>query len=128
MSREPEIFKALERGDIKSVDALLAEEPALANARNARGDSLLLAAVYLGRRPMARKVADAGATIGLFEAAALGHEMRSRYALYADACPGRSYIHDGCTALHLTASIGHSASAPLLLHPGAGIHARAQSD
>ena len=65
MSREPEIFSALERGDIKSVDALLAEEPALANARNARGDSLLLAAVYLGRRPMARRVADAGATIGL---------------------------------------------------------------
>jgi ankyrin repeat protein len=128
MSREPDIFNALERGDLKSVEALLAEEPALANARNVRGDSLLLAAVYLGRGPMARTVADAGATIGLFEAAARGDESRAPAAHDPHAHVVRSYSHDGWTALHLAAFFGQTGVARLLLDRGADVNARSKSD
>jgi ankyrin repeat protein len=128
MSREPEIFSALERGDIHRVESMLAEEPALANARNDRGDSLLLAAVYLGRGPMARKVVDAGATVGLFEAAALGDEAGARAAIDADPALVRSHSHDGWTPLHLAAFFGRTGVARLLLDRGADVNARSKSD
>src|SRR5262245_53035845 len=128
MSVEPDLFGALERGDIKRVEALLAAEPALANARDERGRSLLLAAVYLGQKPLARKVLDAGAVVGLFEAAALGDLARAGAALDADPSLVRSYGNDGFTPLHLAAFFGHPDLARLLLERGADVDARSKSE
>lgn len=128
MTADPEIFAALGRGDLKRVEAMLASEPALANARNGRGDSLLLAAVYLGQRLLARKVVDAGAAFGLHEAAALGDAERARAAIEAEPGLVRAYSHDGWTPLHLAAFFGHAEVARLLLDRGADVNARSQSD
>ena len=128
MTSDPEIFGALQRGDVKRVEAMLQEEPALANARNVRGDSLLMAAVYLGQRPLERKVVDAGATLGLHEAAALGDEAGARSAIDAEPALVRSYSHDGWTPLHLAAFFGQRDLARLLLDRGADVNARSKSD
>jgi ankyrin repeat protein len=128
MSAEKDIFAALEARDFKAVEAMLDADPALANARNERGDSLLLMAAYSGERALAAKLRDLGATVSLFEAAALGlgDEARDRI----DADPGQvvAYSHDGWTALHLAAFFGHRDLARLLLDRGADVNARSRSD
>src|SRR5262249_4040811 len=124
----PEIFAALERGDLKRVEAMLVEDPSLAGARNGRGDSLLLAAIYLGQGPLARRLVAAGANVDLHEAAALGDDAGARAALDADPALVRAYSHDGWTPLHLAAFFGHYEVARLLLDRGADVNARSKSD
>ena len=52
MQPEVEIFGALATGATDRFKSLLDEHPDLVNARNENGDSLLLSAVYMGRKDL----------------------------------------------------------------------------
>jgi ankyrin repeat protein len=128
MRPEEEIFAAVGRGDAARVDALLEADPGLVNARNERGDSVLLTAVYTGRKDLIERLLARGAGVSLHEAAALGLIDRAR--LHLDADPGgiAAHSHDGFTALHLAAFFGHRDLAALLLDRGADVNARSTNE
>jgi ankyrin repeat protein len=128
MSAEHDIFLALETRDVRTVQALLERDPSLANARNERGDSLLLSAVYLGQGELASRLLELGATVSLFEAAALGLGERAEARIEADPALVNAYSHDGWTALHLASFFGHRDVARLLLDRGADVNARSRSE
>lgn len=123
-----EIFGAIQHGDAARVGELLSAEPALAAARNERGDSALLAAAYLGRRDIIDRLIAAGAEPTLWEACALGLKERVVDLLRRDPAAVGGYSHDGWTALHLAAFFGHRELAALLIERGADVNARSKSE
>jgi ankyrin repeat protein len=124
----PEIFGAIQTGDAAKVGELLRAEPALAGARNDRGDSALLAAAYLGRRDILDSLLAAGVEPTLWEAAAIGLKERVAELLRRDPSSVASFSHDGWTALHLAAFFGHHDLAALLIERGADVNARSKSE
>ena len=128
MNPEEEIFSAIERGDAARVESLLGEHPELVHARNERGDSVLLTAVYCGRRELFERLLALGAGVSLHEAAALGLLDRARAHLDEDPKSIGAHSHDGWTPLHLAAFFGHRDLAALLLDRGADVNARSTSE
>lgn len=128
MDLTQEIFAAVAAGDRSTLERILEREPELVNARNERGDSLLLAAAYAGRREIFRLLLDRGAGVNLFEAAALGLGDRASEILARDPASIRAHSPDGWTALHLAAFFGHRDLAALLLDHGADVNARSKSE
>lgn len=122
-----DIFAAIEKGDRARVEELLRDDAACVSARNERGDSTLLTAVYHGRRDILDLLLERGAPVGFFEAAALGLEAAAADILKTDPGAVRAYSHDGWTALHLAAFFGHREVAALLIDRGADVNARSRS-
>ena len=127
MQPEVEIFGALMTGDTDRFKALLDEHPDLANARNENGDSLLISAVYMGRRDLFDLLLEKGAGVSLFEASAVGLVDRVQEQVEKDPAVVNAYSHDGWTALHLASFFGHKDVASLLLARGADVNARSKS-
>jgi ankyrin repeat protein len=125
---QAELFVAVERGDAGRVDALLADHPELLPITNARGDSLLIAATYQGRRGVLDVLLRRGAHATLHEAAAAGLADQARARLDARPMDVAAYSHDGFTPLHLAAFFGHQELARLFLDRGADVNARSRND
>jgi ankyrin repeat protein len=128
MDRTEEVFAAVARGNGPRLEEILDRDPPAVNARNERGDSLLLAAAYAGRREIFELLLRRGAGVNLFEAAALGLDETAREILGRDPGLVKAHSHDGWTALHLAAFFGHRDLAALLLDQGADVNARSQSE
>ncbi len=127
MSAVLKIFEAVGTGRREAVTTLLDADSALVNARNEQGDSLLLAAIYAGRKEMFEFLLERGAGVSLFEAAALGRSDTVRSELDKEPSLVQAYSHDGWTALHLAAFFGRSDLAALLIDRGADLDARSRS-
>ena len=125
---QADLFAAVQRGDAARVDALLEQHPALLPIRNERGDSLLLAATYQGRRDVLEVLLRRGAEATLHEAAAAGLEDRARAHLDTRPDEVFAYSHDGFTPLHLAAFFGHERLARLFLDRGADVNARSKNE
>lgn len=127
MQPEVEIFGTLMAGDTERFKELLDERPDLANARNENGDSLLISAVYMGRRDLFDLLLEKGAGVSLYEASAVGLVDRVQEQVEKDPALVNAYSHDGWTALHLASFFGHKEVASLLLARGADVNARSKS-
>jgi ankyrin repeat protein len=113
------ILDLVARDDREGVARLLAQHPAAARGRGSDGVSVLLHAVYRGRREIAELLDAAGAERDIFNSAALGRCDRLEAVLDADAGAHRALSADGWTALHLAAFFGHADAVRLLLRRGA---------
>ena len=110
-----ELFAAIDAGDAPTVRKLVAHDRTLADARDARGVSAVLNAMYHGQAGIAAELALSGASLDVFEAAATGHVEKLEELLAHDAdCLG-SYSTDGWTPLHLAAFFGQERAVALLL-------------
>jgi ankyrin repeat protein len=85
-----DFFDAVERGDLETVHASLAADPALASARDATGATALHHAAFLGHRAMVEELLAAGAELNArdatHDATPAGwavHFLRERGALLA---------------------------------------------
>ena len=128
MDLTEEIFAAVASGDGHKIEGILERDPDLVNARNERGDSLLLAAAYAGRREIFRLLLEKGAGVNLFEAAALGLGDQASEIIGRDPAQVNAHSHDGWTALHLAAFFGHRDLAEMLLDHGADVNSRSKSE
>ena len=116
------LIDAAKTGDETKVRELLRKDPRLASARTHGGESALIAALYRGHRSVVETVLDAGATLDVFAAAALGRRDDLRSAL-ADAAAVNSISYDGWTPLHLASFFGHREAAAMILDAGARVSA-----
>lgn len=143
-----DLFSAIRAGDIATVDRILAERPALAQASDGDGLSALTIAAYQGQWPIVERLRATGPDLDRFEAAIVGdvdrvaaqldeaereaeveretaRSRRDRRSGVADEglesplAPVDDRSPDGFTALHLAAFFGRPEVARLLLVRGA---------
>jgi len=120
VSTTDQLFEAISHGDPAAIDQILVADPSLATTER-EGVSPLRACVYAGHPELVGPLAERGAAVDGFDAAALGDVDRLRAVIETEpACP---VVHqtaaDGFTALHLAAWFGHPKAAELLLARGA---------
>jgi ankyrin repeat protein len=120
-------FDLLKAGDAEGLRQLLEQNPALSEARDASGVSLLMHCIYRGRLDLAELVASKRRALDIFEAASLGRTERLN-ELMSDASavnsyPANSYSKDGFTALHFACFFGQPKAAKLLIDRGSAMDA-----
>jgi len=127
MSAEEQFVEKVKAGDLSTVRELVERDNSLANARDASGTSVVLLAIYYGRQDVADLLVERGASIDIFEAAALGDVARLQGLLAAHPERVRSFSHDGWTPLHLAAFFGQPGAANALIATGPDLNALAKN-
>jgi ankyrin repeat protein len=130
MPTAADLIDAIDGDDAERLEAILAESPALAAARDDEDVSAVLHALYHGRPLLARLVAAALPQLDIFEAAALGRADRVRELLAVDPGLARARSADGFTALHLPAFFGGTGTAEAarrLIAAGADVSTRSDN-
>lgn len=113
------LFDAIVTGDPESVRRIVADDPAVAGAHDDGDVSAVRAALYRGHHDILEALLDAGPTLDIFDAAALGDAEVVRDLLDADARQAGAHSPEGFTPLHLAAFFGRIKVAELLLNRGA---------
>ena len=116
-----DVFDAIRSGDGTRLAALLAQNPALASARNERGHSPVLIAQYHHRGELLNMILAADPELDIFDAASVGRSSRVAELLDQDPSLLNSYSQDGFFPLALAAFFGHPDTVGLLLARGADI-------
>ena len=121
------VIEAIEKGDRDALRAALDTHPDLAAARDSDGTTVVMKAIYGGRKDFAELIADHMDEIDLFTAAALGRMdvLETRVNASPEAVDVRAA--DGFTALHLAAYFGGPDAVRLLLARGADLTAVADN-
>jgi len=122
-----QFLKLIQSGATADIAAAAESNPALLQARDPQGVSMLLWSVYSGQ-PMVRdyllaQLATHGALLDIFEAAAVGDVLRLQDILAADPAAVHTFSGDGWTPLHLAAAFGTAESVDVLLQHGAQVDA-----
>ncbi|HZC07439.1 MAG TPA: ankyrin repeat domain-containing protein [Ktedonobacterales bacterium] len=120
-------FQAIEAGDRAQVERLLAVQPALVNSRNASGVSATLFSLYYREPEIAELLANAGAEMSVFEAAALGRVEKLAELLATDPTQANAVASDGFAPLGLAAFFGQPDAARTLLDHGANPNVASQN-
>ena len=128
MASASDMIAAVAAGDTERVSALLAEDPALVNARGEDGVSAVLLARYRFDRPTMDVLLAADPDLDVFEGSALGRIDRVRAALDDDPEAVRAFSPDGFTALHLAAFFGKTEVARRLVQAGAAVNVYSAND
>jgi len=126
MDSSQRCFELLQAGDENAIRSFLDADPSTADARDAGGVSLLMQAIYRGRRELAEAIAAKKSNLDIFEAASLGRVDRLR-ALAGDRVAVASFSADGFTALHFACYFGQPKAARILLEAGAKTDAVAKN-
>lgn len=120
-------FKMIQTGATADLADAVQADPGLATARDPQGVSPLLWSIYcsqsLARDFLLSQLSVLGMPLDIFEAAALGDELRLREVLEADPELAQTYSGDGWTPLHLAAGFGTPAAVATLLKAGASVTA-----
>ena len=122
---QTDFFAAVRAGDTAAVERLIAEEPALLEAKNEQGASAVLLACYTGRKAIRDLLLEKGARLEMHEAAAAGKLSRVRELVEANPAAARGNSPDGFPLLALAAAFGHEDVARYLHQSGADLNATA---
>jgi len=132
---QDDFLKAVNSGDLATVQMMLARDPVLANAKNAKGTSAVISALFINKgegfldpakNEMLHAILAQKPHLDIFETAALGTASQLE-AMLTDTDTVKSRNHFGWTLLHMSAFGGNVATTELLLKKGAAIDARAGS-
>jgi ankyrin repeat protein len=120
-----DLFEAIRTGNLAAVQSLLDADPSLASAKNESGASAVLMSVYTGRREIRDFLLSRGATLELYDAAAVGNLDRVTQIIEKDPSLSRSFSPDGFPVVALAAVFGHLPVARYLAKHGAVVDAPA---
>lgn len=115
--------EAVKSGDVAGFRALLAADPALADATIDGGMSLLLLAGFFGHAEIIDVMLATGRKLNIFEAAAIGKREVLSAFLDADPAAINTFSSYGFTALHHAAYMADVSIVQLLLDRGADVNA-----
>ena len=121
--REAAFFLAIKTRDEALLRALVASDAGLLGTSSPLGASPVLFAVSYGRADMARVLAELGAPLDVFAAAALGDGAALTRELDADPARVNGVGSDGFSPLGLAAFFGQAGIAEVLLSRGADANA-----
>src|SRR5258708_24845538 len=116
-------FQAVQSGNASKVAALLDADASLANAKNEKGRSAGLLAVYNGRKESRDLLLARGVALELHEAAAAGQLARVKQIVDQDAALANNVSPDGFPVFALAAVFGHRDVAEYLFANGADVNA-----
>ena len=116
-------FVGVAHGDFVRVRALLAEHPALINARASWNETAIEAAAQVGRRDIAEFLLVHGAPLDICTAAMLGMADRVNTFMQTDPALINAQGAHGIPLLYFPVIGGHPALAETLLEHGANINA-----
>lgn len=124
---EQQLFDAIKGGRVDEVRELLQQNPALKDARDASGASVVLAATYNMKPDVVSALVELGAPIDIFEASVLGNVDRIREIL--DGHPDRvsEPAPDGFTPVALAGFFGQLPAVEALIAAGADVTAAAKN-
>lgn len=122
-----ELFALIKHGQIEEVQAALIEDPGLVHAREPNGASAVLTAAYYSQPAIARLLVKYGASLDLFEAAAVGNLDAVRQHVSAQPDLVNAVASDGFQPLGLAAFFGHRDVAEYLLQAGAAVDSPSQN-
>jgi ankyrin repeat protein len=114
----------LQAGDADGLRGLLEHDPAVSEARDSSGVSLLMQCLYRGRRDLAELIASEKKTLDIFEATSLGRLDRLKECV-RDTENTNSASKDGFTALHFACFFGQPEAGRFLIDHGAAVDATA---
>jgi ankyrin repeat protein len=117
------LIAAVGKGELETARALLDADPSLVVQRDLEGRNAMTTAIYAGQDAIVALLRERGATLTLFEAAALGDLEALNVALASGSSTVHSYSFDGWSALHLAAHFGRIEAAKALLAAGANVSA-----
>ncbi len=112
-------FAAMENGDLQMLRMRLESVPDLARVKDLNGNSLLLAAIYLGNQEAIDLLLDSVGSLLAEEAAALGRTERLVELFDEGAAKPDDLSPDGFGLLHLACMYGHRETVLMLLDRGA---------
>lgn len=122
------VIELIDAGEVEALQAALAADPELAEARDPDGLSALMHAVYHRRHDVIDAVlASRKSPMDIFEAAALGESDRLSELLARDRTVVSETSPDGFTPLHLAAYFGHPDLVRSLIACGADVNAVARN-
>ena len=127
MNPQTELIAAIQAGDNARLAALLANDATLASARDDKGVSAIMNALYQRRTDSLNQLLAAKPALDIFEATALGRTDRVTGLLKTDPALAKSWSSDGFTALHFACFFGQAATGVLLLDHGADAAAIARN-
>jgi uncharacterized protein len=120
---EQDIFAAISADDEARVKELIALHPDVAHARNQAGVSALMQARYENKLEIAALLRNSSAELDVFEAAALGDDVRLHALLAKDGALVKVQSSDGFTPLHLACFFGQLEAAEMLIQHQADVNA-----
>jgi uncharacterized protein len=125
MSSTAQFFQVVQARDTAAVKRMLAAEPQLASAKNEKGQSALLLAIYSGNKDLCDVLLGSGLPLELHEATALGRLERVKDFIEKDRSLAKNYSPDGFPVIALATVFGHLEVAQYLLEKGADANAAA---
>lgn len=128
MSQEGEFFDAIRAGDAAKIAALVDTRPDLLKAKNAQGQSGVLAAIYNGRPAVRDLLVARGATLEIHEAVAAGQLERVKELIGDEPALAKSISPDGFPLVALAAAFGYLDVAKYLREKGANVNAISTND
>lgn len=114
-----QLFTAIKGGDAAAVERLLDRDRALVDARDEKGLSPVLAALYRGHKEIAAAILRRGPKLSVFEAAAAGDGARVREIVDRDPAQASGSASDGYSPLGVAAFFRRRDIVRYLLDKGA---------
>ena len=118
-----EFIDAVTQGDVAKVKEMLSAEPSLAQTRDQNGVSVIMKALYYGKRDVVAELLASGVQLDVFQAAATGQADQLRALIAKDPSLVNTYSPDGFTPLGLAAFFGQADTLNALLAAGAQVNA-----
>jgi ankyrin repeat protein len=121
------ILNAIRDGDADAARAAVEEDPTAASARDEKGISAVMLAVYHRQPEILGILLAADPPLDLFEAAALGKRELVADLVDENSASVAALSPDGFTSLHLACFFGHALCAQLLVQRAADVNAKASN-
>jgi len=118
---ERSFLQSVVSGDARAVTELLSTDPKLASARNDKGQSAVILAIYYGKKDILPLLLNAGPSLDIFEAAAAGQTGRVKELIKKNKKLVNAFSPDGFHPLGLAVFFGHAETAIALLDAGADV-------
>jgi len=118
-----EFFDAATSGDVSKVRAMLQRDPSLASTRDENSVSVIMKAMYYGKKDVVAALLESGVQLDVFEAAATGRTERLVGLIANDPSLLNAYSPDGFTPLGFAVFFGQREAVTALLDAGAEVNA-----